>query len=68
MPPVEIHREFPRVSAFVVSATVEEINELTDDEAVEEIVDDVKRYTQHIPESIQHRKLQENEEVIPYVV
>lgn len=66
MPPVTIHREFPGVSAFVVTATVDEINELSMDPNVEEVVEDVKRYTQHIPESIRFRELQTDEEVIPY--
>ena len=66
LPPVKMHREFPRVGAFVVTATVDEINMLSMDESVEEVVEDVKRYTQYIPESVRFRTLQSDEEEIPY--
>ena len=66
MPAVRVHHEFPRVGTFVVSATVEEINELSQDPMVDEIVEDVKRYPMHIPESMQARELQGEE--VPYGV
>jgi hypothetical protein len=66
LPPVTFHHEFPGVQSVVVSATVDEINELALDPAIQEIIDDPKRYPQHITESIQPRKLQGDGEEIPY--
>ena len=66
MPPIKFHHDFSSVGAFVVTATVEEINELSVDPMVEEVVEDPKRYPMHIPESMQARELQEDGEVIPY--
>lgn len=68
MPPVKFHHDFSRIGAFVVTATVEEINELSVDPMIESIEEDPKRYPMHIPESIQHRELQDEGEVIPYGV
>jgi hypothetical protein len=66
LPPVTLHHEFPGVDSVVVTATVDEINELSLDPAILEIVEDPKRYPQHITESIQPRKLQGDGEEIPY--
>ena len=66
--PVKFHYEFSRISAFVVTATVDEINELSVDPMIEEIVEDVKRYPMHIPDSIEPRELQTDGETIPYGV
>ena len=37
MPPVTIHSDFPRIGAFVVTATVDEINELANDPTIDEV-------------------------------
>lgn len=67
MPPVKFHYDFgEQVGAMVVSATVDEINELASDPSIEDIVDDPKRYPMHIPGSAQPRKLREGAETIPY--
>lgn len=66
MPPVKFHFDFTSVGAMVVSATVDEINELSRDPSIEEIVDDPKRYPMHIPESMEPRVLQSDGETIPY--
>jgi hypothetical protein len=65
MPAVKVHHEFDFVDSFIITATVEEINELAQDPAVEEILEDPKRYPMHIPESMKPRELQGGEE-IPY--
>lgn len=66
MPPVKMHREFSSLNAFVVSATKEEVEELTRNKAVKMIAKDNKYHPMHIPESIQRRYLQSGEEVVPY--
>ena len=66
MPEVKIHHEFSSVGAFVVTATKDEIKELTLNKAVKMIAKDVKYHAMHIPESIQHRELQSNGETVPY--
>lgn len=65
MPAVKVHHQFDFVDSFIITATVEEINELAQDPAVEEILEDPKRYPMHIPESMKPRELQGIEEV-PY--
>ena len=64
MAPVKVHYDFTRIGAFVVTATVDEINELSVDPMIDEIVEDVKRYPMHIPESMEPRELQG--ETVPY--
>eukprot|EP00977_Amphora_coffeiformis_P003399 scaffold630_cov174-Amphora_coffeaeformis.AAC.19 len=66
MAPVKVHHDFSRIGAFVVTATVDEINELSVDPMIEEIVEDVKRYPMHVEDSMQPRELQTDGETVPY--
>jgi len=63
---IKMHHEFRDLSTFVLTLTESEYRELQEDPDVKSIVDDVKRYPLHIPESVKrhNRKLQGQE--VPY--
>jgi subtilisin len=68
LPPVTMHYDFGESNTVVVSATDEEIKMLKADPVVEQVVPDVERYLQHLPDSVKEehpRQLQQGEN-IPY--
>jgi subtilisin family serine protease len=68
LPPVDIHYEFDRMNAVVVTATEEEIKLLTRiyPELIEEVVEDVKRYSMVVPNKKKQRSLQFGSQIVPY--
>ena len=63
---VRMHYDFKDMNTFVVSVPESAVEALKKNPDVEAVHDDVPRYSQYIPESIKLRKLQLDEEVIPY--
>ena len=58
--------DFKEMDTFVMTIPESEVQSLKGNPDVEVVHDDVPRYTQYIPESAKHHRLQAREEVIPY--
>lgn len=61
-----MHYDFKSMNTFVITVPESELNALKDNPDVEAVHDDVPRYPLFIPESVKHRGLQGEEEVVPY--